>query len=71
MIGLGTTTCSLETKMGLSWEQVGTKLGLSWEEVEKLFVTLQLPTSVSDLKNYYKRVLMQNDINKSGIVMVK
>ena len=27
MIGLGTTTYSLETKMGLSLEQVGTKLG--------------------------------------------
>ena len=53
MIGLGTTTYSLETKMGLSWEQVGTKLGLSWEEVEKLFVTLQLPTSISDLKILY------------------
>lgn len=43
----------VETKMGLSWEQVGTKLGLSWEEVEKLFVTLQLPTSISDLKILY------------------
>ena len=38
-----------ETKLGLSWEQVGTKLGLSWDEVEKLFVTLQRPTSISDL----------------------
>lgn len=26
-----------ETKLGLSWEQVGTKLGLSWDEVEKIF----------------------------------
>jgi ATP-dependent DNA helicase RecG len=43
----------VETKMGLSWEQVGTKLGLRWEEVEKLFVTLQLPTSISDLKILY------------------
>lgn len=46
------TTDSLqdETKIGLSWEQVGTKLGLSWDEVEKLFVTLQQPTSISVLK---------------------
>ena len=27
MIELVTTICSLETKMGLSWEQVETKLG--------------------------------------------
>ena len=46
------TTDSLQdkTKIGLSWEQVGTKLGLSWDEVEKLFVTLQQPTSISVLK---------------------
>lgn len=43
----------VETKMGLSWEQVGTKLGLSWDEVEKLFVTLQKPTSISNLKTLY------------------
>lgn len=42
-----------ETKLGLSWEQVGTKLGLSWDEVEKLFVTLQRPTSISDLKTLH------------------
>ena len=42
-----------ETKLGLSWEQVGTKLGLSWDEVEKLFVTLQRPTSISNLKTLH------------------
>ena len=43
----------VETKMGLSWEQVGTRLGLSWDEVEELFVTLQQPTTISDLKTLY------------------
>lgn len=42
-----------ETKLGLSWEQVGTKLGLSWDEVENLSVTLQRPTSISDLKTLH------------------
>lgn len=41
------------TKLGLSWEQVGTKLGLSWDEMEKLFVALQQPRSMSELKELY------------------
>ena len=41
------------TKLGLSWEQVGTKLGLSWDEVERLFVALQQPKSMSELKELY------------------
>lgn len=40
-------------KLGLSWEQVGTKLGLSWDEMEKLFVALQQPRSMSELKELY------------------
>ena len=43
----------VESKMGLSWEQVGSRLGLSWDEVEELFVTLQQPTTISDLKTLY------------------
>ena len=42
------------TKLGLSWEQVGTKLGLSWEEVEKLFIALQEPKSMVELKELYR-----------------
>lgn len=41
------------TKPGLSWEQVGTKPGLSWDEVERLFVALQQPRSMSELKELY------------------
>jgi ATP-dependent DNA helicase RecG len=41
-------------KQGLSWEQVGTKLGLSWEEVEKLFIALQEPKSMVELKELYR-----------------
>ena len=41
------------TKLGLSWDQVGTKLGLSWDEVVKLFVALQQPVSILDLKTLY------------------
>lgn len=40
--------------MGLSWDQVGTKLGLSWEEVEKLFIALQEPKSMVELKELYR-----------------
>lgn len=40
-------------KTDLSWEQVGTKLGLSWGEVENLFIALQHPISISDLKVLY------------------
>ena len=40
-------------KPGLSWAQVGTKTGLSWDEVEKLFVALQEPTSMGELKDLY------------------
>lgn len=41
------------TKAGLSWEQVGSKTGLSWNEVEKIFTTLQEPTSIAVLKNMF------------------
>ena len=41
------------TKLGLSWDQVGTKLGLSWDEVEKLFIALQEPKSMGELKDLY------------------
>lgn len=41
------------TKLGLSWELVGTKMGLSWDEVAKLFVALQQPRSMSELKELY------------------
>ena len=41
-------------KPGLSWEQVGTKTGLSWEEVAKLFIALQEPKSMSELKELYR-----------------
>ena len=40
-------------KPGPSWAQVGTKTGLSWDEVEKLFVALQEPTSMGELKDLY------------------
>jgi len=43
-----------KTKLGLSWEQVGTKIGLSWDEVEKLFIALQEPKSMVELKNLYR-----------------
>lgn len=42
------------TKLGPSWDQVGTKLGLSWEEVEKLFIALQEPKSMVELKELYR-----------------
>lgn len=42
------------TKQGLSWEQVGTKTGLSWDEVAKLFVALQDPRSMTELKELYR-----------------
>lgn len=42
-----------QKKQGLSWEQVGTKLGLSWDEVERLFVALQQPRSMSEMKELY------------------
>jgi ATP-dependent DNA helicase RecG len=41
-------------KQGLSWEQVGTKTGLSWDEVAKLFIALQEPKSMSELKELYR-----------------
>ena len=42
------------TKLGLSWEQVGTKTGLSWDEVKKLFIALQEPKSMTELKELYR-----------------
>ena len=39
---------------GLSWEQVGTKTGLSWDEVAKLFIALQEPKSMTELKELYR-----------------
>ena len=41
-------------KLGLSWEQVGTKTGLSWNEVAKLFIALQEPKSMTELKELYR-----------------
>jgi ATP-dependent DNA helicase RecG len=41
------------SKLGLSWDQVGTKIGLSWDEVEKLFIALQKPKSMNELKDLY------------------
>lgn len=41
-------------KSGLSWEQVGTKIGLSWNDVEKLFIALQEPKSMIELKEMYQ-----------------
>lgn len=41
-------------KQGLSWEQVGTKTGLSWDEVAKLFIALQEPKSMTELKELYR-----------------
>jgi ATP-dependent DNA helicase RecG len=41
-------------KLGLSWDQVGTKSGLSWDQVEKLFVALQEPKSMVELKELYR-----------------
>lgn len=41
-------------KLGLSWEQVGTKMGLSWDEVVKLFIALQEPKSMAELKELYQ-----------------
>ena len=41
-------------KPGLSWEQVGTKIGLSWDEVEQLFIALQDPKSMAELKELYR-----------------
>ena len=43
-----------EVKQGLSWEQVGTKTGLSWDEVAKLFIALQEPKSMTELKELYR-----------------
>ena len=40
-------------KLGLSWDQVGAKIGLSWDEVEKLFIALQEPKSMGELKDLY------------------
>lgn len=40
--------------MSLSWDQVGTKLGLSWDDVEELFVALQEPKSMVELKDLYQ-----------------
>ena len=41
-------------KLGLSWEQDGTKTGLSWDEVAKLFIALQEPKSMAELKELYQ-----------------
>ena len=41
-------------KQELSWEQVGTKMGLSWDEVVKLFIALQKPKSMTELKDLYQ-----------------
>ncbi|MBO5747448.1 MAG: putative DNA binding domain-containing protein [Muribaculaceae bacterium] len=41
------------TKLGPSWDQVGMKISLSWDEVERLFIALQEPKSMSELKNLY------------------
>jgi ATP-dependent DNA helicase RecG len=41
-------------KPGLSWEQVGTKIGLGWDEVEKLFIALQEPRTMTELKELYQ-----------------
>ena len=41
-------------KLGLSWEQVGTKIGLGWDEVAKLFIALQKPKSMAELKELYQ-----------------
>ena len=41
-------------KPGLSWEQAGTKIGLGWDEVEKLFIALQEPKTMTELKELYK-----------------
>ena len=41
-------------QLGLGWEQVGTKTGLSWDEVAKLFIALQEPKSMSELKELYR-----------------
>ena len=40
--------------MGASWEQVGTKIGLGWDEVEKLFIALQEPRTMTELKELYQ-----------------
>lgn len=40
-------------KSSLSWDQVGAKIGLSWDEVEKLFIALQEPKSMGELKSLY------------------
>ena len=41
-------------KPGLSWEQVGPKIGLGWDEVEKLFIALQGPKTMTELKELYQ-----------------
>ena len=41
-------------KSGLSWEQVGTKIGLDWDEVKKLFIALQEPKTMTELKELYQ-----------------
>lgn len=41
-------------KLGLSWEQAGTKTELSWDEVAKLFIALQEPRSMTELKELYR-----------------
>ena len=42
------------TKSGLSWGQAGTKIGLGWDEVEKLFIALQEPKTMTELKELYQ-----------------
>ena len=41
-------------KLGLSWDEVGTKIGLSWDEVEILFIALQEPKTMVELKELYR-----------------
>ena len=41
-------------KSGLSWEQVGTKIGIDWDEVDKLFIALQEPKTMTELKELYQ-----------------
>lgn len=43
------------TKSGVYWDHVGTKLGLSWDEVVKLFIALQHPCLLRELKELYGR----------------
>ena len=43
------------TESGVYWDHVGTKLGLSWDEVVKLFIALQHPCLLRELKELYGR----------------